>query len=856
MSCFDLRVKMPKENRVFMRNCAYPYCQFRGSTGFFKIPSNVDQCDQWLKACNLPSFKSRDVICRQHFKQTDVYMKNDVTHLKLGSIPISFHQTYTSQEIFTISASDLNSFIGKEEIANGLDEKVICPSADDNDCSENSNEVHTESDHDYAFNCVLCNNGSKLIELDSNIKKLKQSLLHWKTKYGNLEKKYEELKNLPSSSSLKGKKIRDDITLERLLENGHFSKPQIEVMLRYNKTSNPNAYSKNWTKNDFLVAKQLYGLRAKSLEFVRKTAGLPLPSERTIREKFKFMKVNRGYATPALVYLKNLMPRILENEKLCALKFDEMKISESAIYDSRLDAVLGPNKYVNQILVRGIFKNWSYPIYLDFDMPLSKHEYNQCIFHLEEIGAKVLISACDQGPQNIALAKELGVSINKQKVENPFDASRFVLFSFDFIHIFKNLRNHLLDDFCKLDGIIFAKEDFEDLLKKLPFGTLGIKLKPRHLNCKMSDRQNVRLAVELLSESTSMLMKDLFPNCPKKNKLSDLIALFDKCWNLMTSVMSTSAANDFIRAPLRECLQQQLPHLHEFLDVIDKMQFQLRKSKKKAPKWSKIPSQKGAIISVKSAIQLQEILSDDYNEPKFGTEVITQDDLECFFGIKRGQDGTNDTPSALQYNNRVSSGVTQAILMDTDFDIFSMENQITECQLYNYNYEPLNSDLFEKCKKAKPTAKPKKTRRQLTLFAKMERYHVAGVLAYKFKNDPTLAMGQDTDIEIQTSSLYVSKSIRESTMISPSTSWISDVNRMYLIFSRHHPLPNLRLGPGLIKDFTDVLAKEFPNRDRSILHEFALIRTNKQIKILNERVSQGKSSTARGARNLVQTIYT
>ena len=86
--------------------------------------------------------------------------------------------------------------------------------------------------------------------------------------------------------------VKTKITSERLLENGHFSKAQIEVVLRYNKTSNPNAYSKNWTKNDYLIAKQLHGLRAKSLEFVRKIAGLPLPSESTIQEKFKFMNIN------------------------------------------------------------------------------------------------------------------------------------------------------------------------------------------------------------------------------------------------------------------------------------------------------------------------------------------------------------------------------------------------------------------------------------------------------------------------------------------------------------------------------------------------------------------------------------
>ena len=79
---------------------------------------------------------------------------------------------------------------------------------------------------------------------------------------------------------------------------------------------------------------------------------------------------------------------------------------------------------------------------------------------------------------------------------------------------------------------------------------------------------------------------------------------------------------------------------------------------------------------------------------------------------------------------------------------------------------------------------------------------------------------------------------------------------MYALFSTHHPLPSLLQGPGLIKNFTDVLQARFPNRKRDLLKEFAVIRTNKQIKIQNELISRDKISTARGARNLVQTIYT
>ena len=154
-------------------------------------------------------------------------------------------------------------------------------------------------------------------------------------------------------------------------------------------------------------------------------------------------------------------------------------------------------------------------------MALTKEHYNQCILHLEGIKIKVLLSVCDQGPRNVGLAKALGVSKTNVRVPNPYDSSRFVLFSYDFVHIFKNIRNHLLDDFFKLDGVTMDKTEFEDLLKEVNFASLRmVKLKPLHINCQQSDRQNVALAVQLLSNSVSVLLKEFFPECPKKKKLS------------------------------------------------------------------------------------------------------------------------------------------------------------------------------------------------------------------------------------------------------------------------------------------------------------------------------------------------
>jgi hypothetical protein len=156
---------------------------------------------------------------------------------------------------------------------------------------------------------------------------------------------------------------------------------------------------------------------------------------------------------------------------------------------------------VQTVIVRGVASAWKFPVYMDFDTALLQTVMLEIIVTLECLGLQVLISTCDQGPKNVGLCSELGVSVENVFFENPYDSSRMVIFTYDFVHAFKNVRNHFLDDVVVFDdGAIIFKLDFEELLAKVNSEiSCGFKLSPHHLNCQQSDRQNVRLACQLLS---------------------------------------------------------------------------------------------------------------------------------------------------------------------------------------------------------------------------------------------------------------------------------------------------------------------------------------------------------------------
>ena len=123
--------------------------------------------------------------------------------------------------------------------------------------------------------------------------------------------------------------------------------------------------------------------------------------------------------------------------------------------------ISGPHRSAQVIMVRSLTSSWKYPIYVAFDSPVTVEMYKEIIMELEQIGYHVLISACDQGSKNEGLAKQLGITKDKFWIQNPADPSRIVLWSHDFVHVFKNDRNHTFDQTKMLpDGRCFSKQDF------------------------------------------------------------------------------------------------------------------------------------------------------------------------------------------------------------------------------------------------------------------------------------------------------------------------------------------------------------------------------------------------------------
>jgi hypothetical protein len=345
-------------------------------------------------------------------------------------------------------------------------------------------------------------------------------------KVGRLLKQVKSLKSGNFSRTL-----QDAVVKARL--KGKFSEAQMDILLSKKKRH----YSKKWSQKDYANAMSLRGFSKKALAFVRKDNLFPLPAESTLNHKFSFIHVGPGMIKPAMAYLSQLVPRLSAREKLAGLAFDEMNLRNLGDIDRYLDLAIGPNKFVQTVMVRGLCSAWKYPIFCEFDTALSKPLLFEIITALEVLGVKVLITTCDQGPKNVGLQGQLGVTEDNVKFQNPFCPDRFVFFSYDWVHCFKNIRNHMLDKATVFsDGSIVTKEDFEKLFQMVDSEiSCGYKLSDLHLNCQGSDRQNVRLACQLLSNTTATMFKILFPGDSHIATLSDFLKTIDEAFDIMTS---------------------------------------------------------------------------------------------------------------------------------------------------------------------------------------------------------------------------------------------------------------------------------------------------------------------------------
>jgi hypothetical protein len=133
------------------------------------------------------------------------------------------------------------------------------------------------------------------------------------------------------------------------------------------------------------------------------------------------------------------------NFDLCVLAFDEIKVSEQLVYNSRTDQVMGPHRQVQVALIRGLLFPYKQVVFVDFDVPMKKDLLLELIRHLDKVKFKVVAIVSDMGSTNVALWLTLQVTDTKPFFVHPCNKEEKIFLFPDAPHLLKLCRNHLLD---------------------------------------------------------------------------------------------------------------------------------------------------------------------------------------------------------------------------------------------------------------------------------------------------------------------------------------------------------------------------------------------------------------------------
>ena len=458
--------------------------------------------------------------------------------------------------------------------------------------------------------------------------------------------------------------------------------------------------AKKWSNPEITLALTLKHLSPRTYRYLRKKKILPLPSERSIAEHFENFQIDEGYFEHVDELLK-LMAKSTPNERdrVICLSNDEVHTVSTAGFDAKRDKIVGPHSNANVLIMRGLFKRFKIPLWTRFDSDLSKEELFMIIDRLTIAGYKVVSLTSDMGPLNMRLfgEKGLGLSIKKTFFKVPANAEhdlpeRKIYYFFDVPHLLKLLRNHLLDSgFVLKSGTVITKADLQKLFDKLISTdgneyTMAPKLNQYHLEVVGGDRQKVRLAAQLLSKTTSDMIKLLFKCDAKMMELSEFIAQINSWFDIFNSRKKIHKSNEFGDAyGVNKEKQDEL--LKNFYDTIKSLRV-LEKGTN-TPHKGLLPWQKGILIGINSLMPLFESLKQEFDITYLLTSRINQDALEQLFSILRAMCGRYTEFSALSFLRRLRDYILGAgkdlsieaanvIQSELDDKEFCITNHITE----------------------------------------------------------------------------------------------------------------------------------------------------------------------------------
>ena len=434
-----------------------------------------------------------------------------------------------------------------------------------------------------------------------------------------------------------------------------------------------------YTQEEKNLARQLYYYSPSAFCRLRK-AGCNLPGQRTIRKWLEEHDIISGFCDFIFKKLKDKLSQLPLEERVCALKWDEMSIKSYEEYSQKLDQIeglvdLGPLgrksdrcKCVFVFCLDSLNAHhpWRQPLAYFLPGKCMKAEeivvlIKECLDRLNEAGADVQLLTCDQGTSNQSACAQLNITTEKPYFTHN---GKTYYASFDFPHLIKRLTSFFRKHttlYC--DGKIIASYTDIEMTWSIDNATKGgsnllSHITEAHIRPNNFEAMRVNLAFQLLSHSMGCAIKTAGNENELDTETWEATADFaERMNNIIDACNSYSIKMRFGgKRPLSSKNPDLIALLTDFTEWCSR--------------WSKSPNNvtqmpcfRGLVLTVRAILATYEKLSNQFQGFELATGLCNQDSVEHLFSKLRQRGGHNPNPTArmvrLSMRHILSTGYIQ-----------------------------------------------------------------------------------------------------------------------------------------------------------------------------------------------------
>lgn len=317
---------------------------------------------------------------------------------------------------------------------------------------------------------------------------------------------------------------------------------------------------------------------------------LTLPTKRHLQTISSSLNVSPEDSAKNQNYFSYVFSSLNPLEKIVCLVVDEIYIKSGLTYKSKnvsgyaTNDVLLLAKTVQTFMIVSPFGHFEEVIRLMPVIDMKGNELQQAVLevinYVQEIGFKIICITTDANRTNQNMFKQF--SQTNPFIINPKYPNEKIFFLYDFVHIFKNIRNNWINQKDSLQTFIYPDFNNISVIKKARFTDLqniynleidqitkkAYKLNHKTLYPNKFERQNVMLVENVFHDSTIAALK----SCDTYDDTSNFLEHIKNWWsivNVKSKLKGKLKRNDFC-TPITSETDRKIEYLQNFIEWLDK----------------------------------------------------------------------------------------------------------------------------------------------------------------------------------------------------------------------------------------------------------------------------------------------